>query len=91
MFATKVVRDLNAKVATMETAGEAAWGVALQRETVIRPLAEQPILSAESVAEAARQLGRAEVFCTISCIGAGGGQRPLLYSHGTVPPQAPKR
>jgi|HubBroStandDraft_6_1064221.scaffolds.fasta_scaffold1798775_1 hypothetical protein len=40
-----------------ETAGEAAWGVALQRETVIRPLAEQPRLSAESVAEAACLLG----------------------------------
>jgi len=25
-----------------ETACEAAWGVALQRETVIRPLAENP-------------------------------------------------
>jgi len=40
-----------------ETAGEAAWGVALQRETVIRPLAEQPRLSAESIAEAACLLG----------------------------------
>jgi hypothetical protein len=38
-------------------AGEAAWGVALQSEAVIRPLAEQPRLSAESIAEAAIQLG----------------------------------
>jgi putative transposase len=38
-------------------AGEAAWGVALHREAVIRPLAEQPGLSAESIAEAANQLG----------------------------------
>jgi putative transposase len=40
-----------------EMAGEAAWGVALHREAVIRPLAEQPRLSAESIAEAANQLG----------------------------------
>jgi putative transposase len=40
-----------------EMAGEAAWGVALRREAVIRPLAEQPRLSAESIAEAANELG----------------------------------
>lgn len=40
-----------------EMAGEAAWGLALHRETVIRPLAERPRLSAESIAEAAKQLG----------------------------------
>jgi len=40
-----------------ETGGEGAWGVALQRERVIRPLAEQLRRSAESVAEAACQLG----------------------------------
>jgi len=40
-----------------EMTGEAAWGVALHRETVIRPLAEQPRLSAESIAEVAYQLG----------------------------------
>jgi putative transposase len=40
-----------------EMAGEAAWGVALHGEAVIRPLAEQPRLSAESIAEAANQLG----------------------------------
>src|SRR5450756_635816 len=40
-----------------EIAGEAAWGVALLREAVIRPLAEHSRLSAESVAEAADQLG----------------------------------
>jgi putative transposase len=40
-----------------ETAGEAAWGLAMQREAVIRPLAEQARLRAESVADAARQLG----------------------------------
>jgi putative transposase len=40
-----------------EMAGEAAWGVALHREAVIRPLAEQPRLSAESIAEAANELG----------------------------------
>ena len=40
-----------------ETAGEAAWGVALRREAVVRPLAEQPRLSVERVAEAALQLG----------------------------------
>jgi putative transposase len=40
-----------------ETAGEAAWGLAMQREAVIRPLAEQTRLRAESVADAARQLG----------------------------------
>ena len=38
-------------------AGEAAWGVALHREAVIRPLAEQPRLSAESITEAANKLG----------------------------------
>jgi len=38
-------------------AGEAAWGVALHGEAVIRPLAEQPRLSAESIAEAANELG----------------------------------
>jgi len=37
-------------------AGEAAWGVALHREAVIRPLAEQPRLSSESIAEAANEL-----------------------------------
>ena len=41
----------------MEIAREAAWGVALLREAVIRPLAEYSRLSAESVAEAADQLG----------------------------------
>jgi hypothetical protein len=41
-----------------ETAGEAAWGVALQRETVIRPLAEQRRPSAGSVAEAACQFDK---------------------------------
>jgi hypothetical protein len=40
-----------------ETAGEAAWGLAMQREAVIRPLAEQARLRAKSVADAARQLG----------------------------------
>jgi putative transposase len=40
-----------------EIASEAAWGVALLREAVIRPLAEHSRLSAESVAEAADQLG----------------------------------
>jgi Helix-turn-helix domain len=40
-----------------EIAGEAAWGVALHREAVIRPLAEQPRLSAESITEAANKLG----------------------------------
>ena len=40
-----------------ETAGEATWGLAMQREAVIRPLAEQTRLRAESVADAARQLG----------------------------------
>jgi len=39
-----------------EIAGETAWGIALLREAVIRPLAELPRLSAESVAEAADQL-----------------------------------
>ena len=45
------------KAQQWEIAGEAAWGVALHREAVIRPLAEQPRLSAESIAEAANQLG----------------------------------
>ena len=36
---------------------EAAWGAALHRETVIRPLTEHPRLSAESIAEATYQLG----------------------------------
>jgi putative transposase len=40
-----------------EIAGEAGWGVALHRESVIRPLAEHPRLSSESIAEAANQLG----------------------------------
>ena len=40
-----------------EIAGEAAWGVALHRESVIRRLAEHPRLSSESIAEAANQLG----------------------------------
>jgi putative transposase len=40
-----------------EMADEAAWGVALLREAVIRPLAEHPRLSVESVAKAADQLG----------------------------------
>jgi hypothetical protein len=40
-----------------EMAGEPAWGLALHRENVIRPLAERPRLSAESIAEAAKQLG----------------------------------
>jgi len=40
-----------------EIAGEAAWGVALHRESVIRPLAEQPRLSSESIAESAKELG----------------------------------
>ena len=40
-----------------EIGGEAAWGVALHRESVIRRLAEHPRLSSESIAEAANQLG----------------------------------
>ncbi len=40
-----------------ETAGDAAWRVALRREAVVRPLAEQPRLNGERVAEAALQLG----------------------------------
>jgi hypothetical protein len=44
-------------VAAQGGRGEAAWGVALHRETVIRPLAEQPRLGAESIAEAPFQLG----------------------------------
>jgi len=38
-------------------AGDAAWGLALYRESVIRPLAEQPRRSAEGIAKAASQLG----------------------------------
>jgi hypothetical protein len=38
-------------------AAEAAWGAALHRETVIRPLTEHPRLSAESIAKATYQLG----------------------------------
>jgi len=40
-----------------EMAGDAAWGLALYRESVIRPLAEQPRRSAEGIAKAASQLG----------------------------------
>jgi hypothetical protein len=40
-----------------EMAAEAAWGAALHRETVIRPLTEHSRLSAESIAEATYQLG----------------------------------
>ncbi len=57
VFATKFVQDLNAKYQQWETAGEVTWGVALQRETGIRPLASNPRLSAENVAEAACLLG----------------------------------
>jgi hypothetical protein len=45
-----------------EIASEAASGVALLREAVIRPLAEHSRLSAKSVAEAADQLGLSEPF-----------------------------
>src|SRR5258708_21324559 len=45
------------KARQWEIAGEAAWGVALHRESVIRRLAEHPRLSSESIAEAANQLG----------------------------------
>jgi hypothetical protein len=64
-----------------ETGGEGAWGVALQRERVIRPLAEQPRPSAESVAEAACQLGLSRSVLYELLHGTG-GLRPLLYSHG---------
>ena len=40
-----------------EAAGEAAWSVALRREAVIRPLAEQARLRVESIADAASELG----------------------------------
>lgn len=53
----KFVRDLNAKSTPMGDCGEAAWGVPLHRESVVRPLAEHPRLSSESIAEAANQLG----------------------------------
>src|SRR5258708_40047563 len=56
-FAIKFVRDLNAKSTPMGDCGEAAWGVALHRESVIRRLAEHPRLSSERIAEAANQLG----------------------------------
>ena len=56
-FAIKFVRDLNAKSTPMGDCCEAAWGVALHRESVIRRLAEHPRLSSESIAEAANQLG----------------------------------
>jgi hypothetical protein len=45
------------KAQQWEMTGEAVWGVALHREAVIHPLAEHPRLSAESIAEAAHQLG----------------------------------
>jgi putative transposase len=40
-----------------EIAGDAAWGIALQREAVIRPLAEYSRLSVDDIAGAASQLG----------------------------------
>ena len=39
-----------------EAASEAAWGLALEREAVIRPLAEQGKVSMGDVEEATRQL-----------------------------------
>jgi putative transposase len=40
-----------------EIAGDAAWGIALQREGVIRPLGEYSRLSVDDIAGAASQLG----------------------------------
>jgi hypothetical protein len=67
-----------------EMAGEAAWGVALHPETVIRPLAEQPRPSAESIAEAAYQLGLSRSVLYKLLQRTGDGLRPLLSSHGSA-------
>jgi putative transposase len=45
------------KVHQWEMAGDAAWSIALQREAVIRPLAEYHRLSVDDIAGAAGQLG----------------------------------
>ena len=38
---SNLVLDLNAKVAPMGTASQVDWGLAVERESVIRPLAEE--------------------------------------------------
>ena len=45
-----------------ETASEADWGLAVEREAVIRPLAEQQRLCEEEVEDAVRHLRIGAVF-----------------------------
>ena len=46
----KFVRDLHAKVDPWETASKADWGLAVERKSVIRPLAEGAKLTGEPLA-----------------------------------------
>jgi putative transposase len=50
-----------------ESASEADWGLAVEREVVIRPLAEQQRLCKEDVREAVRHLriGRSVLYCLV--------------------------
>ena len=50
-----------------ESASEVDWGLAVEREAVIRPLAEQKRLCKDDVGEAARQLGigRSVLYCLV--------------------------
>ncbi len=50
-----------------ESASDADWGLAVQREAVIRPLAERQRLCTEDVEEAARHLGigRSVLYCLV--------------------------
>jgi hypothetical protein len=67
-----------------EIAAQAAWGVALSRESVIRPLAEHPTLSSEGVPEAADQLGLSRSVLYKLLQRYGGGLRPLPYFPGSA-------
>ena len=51
-----------------QTASDSDWGVALEREAVIRPLVDQPLLTQEVVHHAAGQLGlsRAMLYRLVS-------------------------
>src|ERR1017187_6610076 len=65
-----------------ESASDADWSLAVEREAVIRPLAEQQRLCTEDVEEASRHLQIACSFLYSWCAATGSVQRLHRFFHG---------
>src|SRR5215471_14741605 len=61
-----------------EAASEAEWGLAVEREMVIRPLAEQERLSTAAIQDAIGRLGlsRSVLYDLVAATGVGSRPRP---------------